>query len=123
MDNKYKAYLRLKEIEDAIKNIRRDGLAVGYRNGKLYVENTTACHQTLDYKDKNNSATLELGTSEDNNPMIDGESHYFIKMRPLHQLPLLGWGMRSSTDKEKWVECIIEPEDYGKIRAVALEEG
>lgn len=39
--DKYDAGLRIKEIETSIINLQRDGLKVGLKDGKLYVENTT----------------------------------------------------------------------------------
>lgn len=46
---KYDASLRIKEIEKAIRNVQKDGLAVGLSDGKLYVENTVRTGNTNDY--------------------------------------------------------------------------
>lgn len=37
---RYNAELRIKEVEQAIRNLQRDCLKVGLKDGKLYVENT-----------------------------------------------------------------------------------
>lgn len=112
----------LEIIEKAIEEVRRQGLGVGYRDGKLCVENTIGCHHSLDYNNPFNISILEERNLDEDRPKIDKDSHYFIRMRPLHVIPYIGWGMRCSTDKEKWVECIIQPEDFGKVRAIALDE-
>ena len=41
MNTKYDASIRILEIEKAIRNIQKDGLKVGLKDGKLYVENTS----------------------------------------------------------------------------------
>ena len=41
MNTKYDASIRILEIEKAIRNIQKDGLKVGIKDGKLYVENTS----------------------------------------------------------------------------------
>ena len=41
MTTKYDASIRILEIEKAIRNVQKDGLKVGIKDGKLYVENTS----------------------------------------------------------------------------------
>ena len=41
MDTKYDASIRILEIEQAIRNVQKDGLKVGIKDEKLYVENTS----------------------------------------------------------------------------------
>ena len=41
MTTKYDASTRILEIEKAIRNVQKDGLKVGLKDGKLYVENTS----------------------------------------------------------------------------------
>ena len=41
MTTKYDASIRILEIEKAIRNVQKDGLKVGLKDGKLYVENTS----------------------------------------------------------------------------------
>ena len=60
--------------------------------------------------------------------MINKDSHYFILMRPLEYMPLLGIAFTSSNSKEKWVECKIVEDRYKlsdgyKVTLEALEEG
>lgn len=60
--------------------------------------------------------------------MINKDSHYFILMRPLEYMPLLGLAFTSSSSKEKWVECKIVEDRYKlsdnyKVTLEALEEG
>ena len=41
MTTKYDASIRILEIEKTIRNVQKDGLKVGLKDGKLYVENTS----------------------------------------------------------------------------------
>ena len=41
MNTKYDASIRILEIEQVIRNVQKDGLKVGIKDGKLYVENTS----------------------------------------------------------------------------------
>lgn len=111
----------LKIIEKAIEEVKRQGFAVGYRDGKLCVENTIGCHHTFDYDNPFNSAKLEEKDLDEIYPKLDKNATYFIRMTPLHRIPIIGWGMKCSDDEEKWVECKIIPENFGKVRAIALD--
>ena len=57
---------------------------------------------------------------------IDKDAHYFALMRPVHTvLGLVSY--TSTTDKEKWVECVVDEERYKvddgyKITLRALDE-
>ena len=53
MVTKYDASIRILEIEKAIRNVQKDGLKVGLKDGKLYVENTSV--RLLKTTDKTNA--------------------------------------------------------------------
>ena len=53
MNTKYDASIRILEIEKAIQNVQKDGLKVGLKDGKLYVENTSV--GLLSATDKSNT--------------------------------------------------------------------
>lgn len=60
--------------------------------------------------------------------MIDKNKHYFVRMRPINIVPLIGWCYTSSSDPEKWVECeVVEDrykvEDGYKITLQSIEDG
>ena len=48
MNNRYDASIRILEIEKAIRNVQKDGLKVGLKDGKLYVENISARLSKID---------------------------------------------------------------------------
>lgn len=123
MYDRYDAGKRIKEIENAIRNVQKDGLKVGLKDGKLYVENTSC---------RNNNVTDNFKYAEidcfadDSYDLINKDIHYFILMRPLNYIPIIGFCFTSGNDREKWVECkIIEHHDngFGKIVLQSIEEG
>ena len=62
------------------------------------------------------------------NNCIDKNKHYYIQMRPINIVPMIGWAYTSSSDPEKWVECEIVEDRYKvkdgyKVTLQSIEEG
>lgn len=41
------------------------------------------------------------------NNKIELGKRYFLRMRPVHSLPFVGWGFTLSNDPDLWVECEV----------------
>ncbi len=57
---------------------------------------------------------------------IELGKRYFLQMRPIKILPLIGWGYTSSLDREKWVECeVVENriKSSSKVTLRSIEDG
>lgn len=55
---------------------------------------------------------------------IEIGKRYFVKMRPLRVIPIIGWAYTTTSDMGKWVECeVVEIEEDYKLKLQSIEEG